>query len=41
MINITSKTENTVRLFDSGRQTNVDHESNTENMYTVTVRFAQ
>jgi len=42
MINITSKTENTVRLFDSGRQqTNVDRESNTENMYTVTVRFAQ
>ena len=36
MINITSKTENTVRLFDSGRQqTNVDRESNTENMYTV------
>jgi len=31
-----------VRLFDSGRQqTNVDRESNTENMYTVTVRFAQ
>jgi len=42
MIYITSKTENTVRLFDSGRQqTNVDRESDTENMYIVTVRFAQ
>jgi len=40
MINITSKTKNTVRLFDSGRQeTNVDRQSNTENMYTVTLRF--
>jgi len=28
--------KDTVRLFDSGRQqTNVDRESNTENMYTV------